>query len=236
MFKNLKIGLRLSMSFSIVVLVLIGVIAMAYANLERYASAAGMNTHTYKVLEQTQDILESLINIETGQRGYLVAGKDEFLEPLNNGKKTFEKAFNEAKSLTSDNPAQQQRLGKLKDAYDTWMKDAVESSIAVRRKLGTDLQHYDDVIAVVGAGKTGMDAMRGILDELDQAERSLLVTRGQEMEAMQSLTQSTLLFGGLAAWRLGEYCSGCGARLLDYPQHHQAAERIGGCGQCDCLG
>ena len=197
MFKNLKIGLRLSMSFSIVGLVLVAIIAMAYVNLGKYAATSGWNTHTYKVLEQTQDILESLINIETGQRGYLVAGKDEFLDPLNNGKKGFEKAFGEAKSLTSDNPVQQQRLAKLKEAYDAWMKDAVETSIAVRRRLGSDLQHYDGVIAVVGAGKTGMDAMRSILDEIDQAERSLLVTRGQEMDAMQSLTQSTLLFGGV---------------------------------------
>ena len=47
MFKNLRIGLRLSMSFGMVALVLIAVIVLAYINLGRYATTVGWNTHTY---------------------------------------------------------------------------------------------------------------------------------------------------------------------------------------------
>ncbi len=197
MLKNLKIGMRLGGAFSIVVLVLVAVIGIAYLNLGRYAETSGWNTHTYQVLEETSDILTALINIETGQRGFLVAGKDEFLGPLNAGKQAFSKHFDKAKELTSDNAKQQERFAKLKDAYDAWLKSAVESSISTRRAVGGNVAQYGEVIAVVGSGKVGMDAMRVILADIDEAERSLLDTRSKEMAATYSVTQSSLVFGGI---------------------------------------
>jgi methyl-accepting chemotaxis protein len=195
MFNNLKIGVRLTGAFSIVVLILASVIALGYFNLGRYSQASGWNTHTYQVLAETTDILGALVNIETGQRGFLVAGKDEFLEPLNAGKQGFQKAHAEAKKLTSDNAAQQARLDNLMGAYQSWLKDSVETSISIRREVGNNVARYNEVIAVVGSGKTGMDAMRKIITELDSAERGLLVTRGNEMESLLSMTNSSFILG-----------------------------------------
>lgn len=193
----MKIGMRLGGAFSIVVLVLLSVIGIGYLNLSRYAEASGWNTHTYHVLEETTGILGSLINIETGQRGFLVAGKDEFLDPLNAGKEAFNKHFHKAKELTSDNAKQQERLAKLKEAYDAWLKSSIETSISTRRAVANNMAQYGDVIAVVGSGKVGMDAMRVILAEIDGAERGLLDTRSKEMASTYSVTHSSLVFGGI---------------------------------------
>ncbi|HEX5337603.1 MAG TPA: methyl-accepting chemotaxis protein, partial [Gallionella sp.] len=197
MFKNMKIGMRLGGAFSVVVLVLVSVIGIGYLNLSRYADTSGWNTHTYQVLEETTGILGALVNIETGQRGFLVAGKDEFLDPLNAGKQAFTKHFDKAKELTSDNAKQQERFAKLKEAYDAWLKSSVETSISVRRDVGSNVAQYGDVIAVVGSGKVGMDAMRVIIADIDGAERGLLETRSKEMASMYSVTQSSLVFGGI---------------------------------------
>jgi len=197
MFKNMKIGMRLAGAFAIVVIILVSVIGTGYLNLSRYSEKSGWNTHTYQVLEEVTGILGSLVNIETGQRGFLVAGKDEFLEPLNAGKQAFSTHFTKAKQLTSDNATQQQRLDKLQSAYDAWLRDAVETSISARRAVGNDFTQYGKVIAVVGSGKIGMDAMRAALSEIDQAERGLLETRSGEMSSMYAITQGTLMFGGI---------------------------------------
>ncbi|WP_273703373.1 CHASE3 domain-containing protein, partial [Candidatus Accumulibacter vicinus] len=202
MFKNLKIGMRLGIAFGLVAIILLSVIGVGYLNLGRYATASGWNVHTYDVLEETTGILSSLVNIETGQRGFLVAGKDEFLEPLNEGKKGFAQHHAEAKKLTSDNATQQARLEKLTEAYQAWMKNSVESSIAARRAVGNNLSQYGEVIAVVGSGKTQMDAMRKILAEIDQEERGLLKTRAKDMESMFSATQLTLVVGGMVGLAL----------------------------------
>ncbi|HZW24863.1 MAG TPA: CHASE3 domain-containing protein, partial [Gallionella sp.] len=197
MFNNMKIGARLGGAFSLVVLVLVSVIGIGYLNLSRYAETSSWNTHTYQVLEETTGILGALVNIETGQRGFLVAGKDEFLDPLNAGKQAFSKHFDKAKELTSDNAKQQERFDKLKEAYDSWLKNSVETSISTRRAVGDNMAQYGDVIDVVGSGKVGMDAMRVILADIDGAERGLLETRGNEMASMYTITQNTLVMGGL---------------------------------------
>jgi len=132
MLKDLKIGTRLGAAISLIVIILVTVIVIGSANLGHYAKASGWNTHTYQVLEQGQTILTSLINIETGQRGFLIAGKDEFLEPLNKGKQNFDIAFDTIKDLTSDNPKQQERLSKLKNNYELFIKNAIETSINKR--------------------------------------------------------------------------------------------------------
>jgi methyl-accepting chemotaxis protein len=197
MFKNLKIGVRLAGAFSLVVLILVSVIVLAYINLGRYSEANGWNVHTYEVLEEGTGILGALVNIETGQRGFLVAGKDGFLEPLTAGKVAFSQHHAQAKKLTSDNPAQQARLDKIMVSYQSWLKDSVESSIQARRAVGDNLTDYGKVITTVGSGKTQMDAMRTVIAEFDHAERSLLSTRSKDMAAISSVTQNTLLFGGL---------------------------------------
>jgi methyl-accepting chemotaxis protein len=197
MLNNVKIGLRLTLGFSAVVLLMGAVIGIGALNLMRFSTSSEWNVHTYEVLEETNHILLALVNIETGQRGFLVAGTDNFLEPLIAGKEAFTKHFDAAKKLTSDNASQQERLAKLKVAYHSWLEQSVETSIATRRALGNNLQAYDQVIATVGSGKTQMDAMRVLLADIDANERTLLVMRSKNMASLYNLTQNTLLIGGI---------------------------------------
>ena len=197
MFNNFKIGTRLGGAFGLVVIILISVIAVGYINLQRLAHSSERTIHTYQVLEETTNLVGGLVNIETGQRGFLVAGKDEFLGPYTSGKEQFLKAHAEAKKLTSDNAAQQARLDKLMGAYQAFLKEAVDTSIAVRREIGSNVARYNEVIAVVGSGKSHMDAMRVIVGELDRAERDLLGARAKEMDSLQSVTSSTLMLGAI---------------------------------------
>jgi methyl-accepting chemotaxis protein len=197
MFANMKIGTRLGYAIALIVMVLLFVIGIGSYNLGRYVTASGWNTHTYEVLGNLGDLMGSLVDMETGQRGFLVAGKDEFLEPLTNGRHKFSKSFDQIRKLTADNPAQQDRLSKLKDHYDVWIRDSVDSSIGKRRAIAGNLARYEEIIAVVGGGKTEMDTMRKVVAEIDGAERGLLESRQKEMDSMGSSTQNTLLFGGL---------------------------------------
>jgi methyl-accepting chemotaxis protein len=197
MFANMKIGSRLGYAIALIVMVLLFVIGIGSYNLGRYVTASGWNTHTYEVLGNLGDLMGSLVDMETGQRGFLVAGKDEFLEPLTNGRHKFSKSFDQIRKLTADNPAQQDRLSKLKDHYDVWIRDSVDSSIGKRRAIAGNLARYEEIIAVVGGGKTEMDTMRKVVAEIDGAERGLLESRQKEMDSMGSSTQNTLLFGGL---------------------------------------
>ena len=67
---NLKIGTRLYLAFGAVIALLAILVASAQANFSRLGEANRLNIHTYQVMGEANALLESLINIETGERGF----------------------------------------------------------------------------------------------------------------------------------------------------------------------
>src|SRR5450830_1526605 len=101
-YSNLKIGTRLSIGFGLIISLLVVLLSSNYWNFHKLGQANSWNTHTYQVHLEVDQILESLVNIETGERGFALTGNDASLEPLVKGKEDFLKHFNRVKSLTSD--------------------------------------------------------------------------------------------------------------------------------------
>jgi methyl-accepting chemotaxis protein len=54
-----------------------------------------------------------MVDMETGLRGCVIAGKEAFLEPYVAGQLTFEQAIAKGLSHVSDNPIQIGRLQKI---------------------------------------------------------------------------------------------------------------------------
>src|ERR1700712_3461839 len=69
--------------------------------------------HTQDVLYRAEIILSTVLDNETGSRGYLLTGKREFLEPLLSSKKTIHNQLTGLKTLTTDNPLQQAHIDSL---------------------------------------------------------------------------------------------------------------------------
>ncbi|MBB5577703.1 CHASE3 domain sensor protein [Rhizobium paranaense] len=139
-------------------------------------------------------ILLSMANQETGVRGYLVSGKDDFLAPYHNGIKDYESSFAQVKELTADNPAQQTRLAALNDRALGWRNDVAEKVIALTR----DSKTVEEARAMEarGAGKTYMDGLRGLINEIQDAERSLIIERSAAGKAAVS-SSDWISIGGL---------------------------------------
>ncbi|TFW00421.1 HAMP domain-containing protein, partial [Oxalobacteraceae bacterium OM1] len=196
---NLKIGTRLYAGFGAIVALLVALVVVAYGNFAKLGAANDINIHTYQVLGEVQGALESLIDIETGERGFALTGKDGSLEPYNGGKEAFRKHLDKAKQLTSDNPKQQERLQKLADEQQKWMAEAIDPVIKLRRDSGD--ANMAPVVAAEqeGKGKKGMDAMRGLIADVQNAELVLLEARAREAQALQSMMSATLIGGGVVA-------------------------------------
>jgi methyl-accepting chemotaxis protein len=214
---NLSIGTRMYMGYSAVVLLLIALVSVAYVNLTRLSNANDINVHTYQVIARVNAALESLINIETGQRGYALTGNEASLEPYNAGKEAFRKALAEATQLTADNPQQQERLKRLGLAEAEWMATAVDPVIALRRAAVEN--NIEAVVAEVqlGKGKRGMDAMRALIADTIGVEQTLLERRKADAVALRETTVATLLGGGLAAVILAALIAAWQARNITLP-------------------
>ena len=106
-----KISQKLYLGFGIIVLIMLVVLGYTYMNFKKESQAVGANLLSYEVTRESDGLLTSLLNMETGARGYAITGKDKFLEPFNMGKVDFELHFKEIKRLVSEN--QEQSLSLL---------------------------------------------------------------------------------------------------------------------------
>ena len=200
-FSKLKINARLMLAFAIIVAILVALITAAKISQGGQLRSQEMNIHTYEVIQRADRILQALINMETGQRGFVITGADSFLEPLTSGQKDFATSFAEIRELTSDNQAQQRRLADLEDSMKGWLRQAVEPSVALRREVNAGSKTMDELVQFESAahGKQGMDAMRAKLAEIVDVEDDLLVERSAAAVEARETLDAVLIVGGTLA-------------------------------------
>ena len=114
--------------------------------------------------------------------------------------------------MTSDNPAQQERLARLDTAKQAWLASALDPVIAMRRAVAQGMAAIEPVLALEkeGRGKQGMDAMRALLGEIGQAETTLRAQRSEAAAALQAGTHAL----DSAGWRRAGADTGRPDRLV----------------------
>jgi methyl-accepting chemotaxis protein len=156
------------------------------------------NDHTYRVMQQSESMLLSMVNIETGLRGFVASGDEKFLEPLKKGQQDFGEHHSKAKSLTSDNPSQQTRLEGLMAKHQQFMEVA-NGLLTQRREVNAGKSTREDLLKEFRAGKdkAAMDAFRSEIAEFTKAESTLLDERSAAMASTASATTYILALGGI---------------------------------------
>lgn len=137
-----------------------------------------MVSHTYEVQVNLSGLLSTLQDMETGQRGFLLTGDDEYLEPFNSGVGAAGVTLETIKKLTSDNIVQQNNIMFLLPSIEAKTNE-LEETINVRREQG-----FDAALQIVqtNLGKQVMDDIRVMIAAMDTEEQSLLVARQEDYE------------------------------------------------------
>src|SRR6266542_684175 len=71
--------------------------------------------HTQDVRQKLQVALTLLVDAETGTRGHLLTGRQEWLDPYRNALRRFPIVVDELKTLVATNPAQAARLRRMQE-------------------------------------------------------------------------------------------------------------------------
>ncbi|MFI8736995.1 methyl-accepting chemotaxis protein [Ectopseudomonas toyotomiensis] len=201
MLANLNISQKLYAGFGVVLLIILVLVLSTWRGFDQVERAVRLNIHTYDVINESADLLANLINIETGARGFVISGRDQFLGPMESGERDFQAHMAQLRQLTRDNPAQQRRLSELQALHDQWLGEDINGNLELRRQVSAGTQRFDALIDRVSSGgaKVKMDAMRRILSEIQSEERALLEQRTASMNAAKSESLMILLVGGLIA-------------------------------------
>ncbi|MEH3147976.1 MAG: CHASE3 domain-containing protein [Methylobacterium frigidaeris] len=160
-------------------------------NLATIEDTSYWSDHTNRVLAEVNRVTTAMVNQETGLRGYLIGSDEKFLEPYRKGGEAYQQAWSEARRLTADNAAQQQRLAALDGLARQWRDTVAEREIALMRNPATQAEARQ--MEARGTGKAAMDAVRATAAEIIAIEADLLVKRAAEARAA----------GGMARWIAG---------------------------------
>ncbi len=197
---EMTVARRLLIAFGVIIMTFLAVAASVLYSSAKLAEADKWNTHTHKVMAIADNMLKSMINMETGVRGFSIAGDDRFLEPWTNGLQSFEQSWSEAKKLTADNPSQQTRLDAMKSKHIEFVAVA-NSLIQLRRDVSADKTSMDNFVTEfkLGKDKAAMDSFRGLQDEFYKAESDLLAARSASADALRAFNRNVVIFGALLA-------------------------------------
>ena len=160
--------------------------------------------HTHKVIRRSMEILTAAVDAETGMRGYLLAGKDAFLEPFNDGRERFFNLSTELKETVDDNPAQVALLGEMEKTFRQWLENVVEPTIALRREIGFS-KTMDDMADRIGEarGKVHFDRFRQIMADFQSEEETLMSLRKAENQSTASRTLTLVMACAVIAIVIG---------------------------------
>jgi PAS domain S-box-containing protein len=215
-----KIGNRLVLAgFVIATAILVFVGWLSYRNTARFAEAAQWREHTYEVLNSLDKALGQLSDAETGQRGYLLTGKEAYLEPYRAAIKDADQTIGSLKSLTSDNQNQQKRIQNLEPLVARKLAE-LQRTIDLRKNEGLAAAN---TVVLEGSGKRAMDQIRAIIAEMANEETDLLRVRTQQANGSMAASVRTIVTGTLLSISLLVLCFGLLQRELSERKKAQEA-------------
>jgi CheY-like chemotaxis protein len=157
--------------------------------------------HSQKVIGGAHEIRKLSAEMESGMRGYLLAGDEEFLSPYVLSRQRMTSSLESLRELVEDNLAQAERLTRITQIQQQWESFAQEM---IDRRRANDPSYLDAVRS--GRGKALTDEMRRNFDLVLASEMRLLQERSDSARSTTFwsvaafLILSAIVGGSLAAF------------------------------------
>ena len=168
--------------------------ALAYWSITRLIENDHWVSHTYQVIGELEKVISLLKDAETGNRGYLLAGTDNYLEPYITAVNKLHAQVAAVKQLTSDNPTQQQRFPELEQKVDNRMA-VLQQGIDLRREGVTGRAQ----IALQDTGRQEMDEIRALITSMEDEEYRLLAERRTDSAHSAWISELALVLASVFA-------------------------------------
>jgi len=136
--------------------------------------------HSQEVLATANQLERLVVDLETGQRGFVITGQEQFLEPYHAATAAFPQRARMLERLIADNPAQQSRARRITQDVTSYLRDYSVPLLNAARRDPASAR----TVGATEEGKRRVDAMRVEFDDLVTAERRLSVARQEHSDAV----------------------------------------------------
>ncbi|SDH43724.1 response regulator [Chitinophaga filiformis] len=184
--RNLLIG------FGVSLLLLIVSSVASFFSIRNLLQSAYWVDHTNVVIFRLESTLSFMKDAETGQRGYLLTGDEDFLEPYRYAYDSVQVNLKVIRELMKDNPQQQAEIEKLQYLMAR-RQSLLESSINAR-KTGQSVS-FDSL----QSGRVIMKDARALVGMMEDREKRLLETRTQKLDRVAAYTPVVIVIAALLA-------------------------------------
>lgn len=194
-----KIGLakKILLGFTIPLLLMIAVSLAIYQSMNGLVGTSIWVQHTHEVIAKGHLLQKLIVDLETGERGFLITGNDVFLEPYIDARKKWSNEIAVTKNMVSDNPEQVELIASIDKSEKSWRELAAVPEISMRRSVNEGTEEMSSVVALIETktGKKIIDRLRGKLQKFVGVEEVLLASRANDAKNASSEALVTIVFG-----------------------------------------
>ncbi|MCC9602402.1 CHASE3 domain-containing protein [Stieleria sp. JC731] len=154
---------------------------------------------SYIIRETTRELLSSMKDMETGQRGFLITGNELYLDAYFRGLENVELNFTQLKDLIHENKVQRQHLEQVKHLNED-RKAYLAETIQLRRDSpGPTIPTAVLELLSSGRGKEKLDEIRVIVEQILSEQQRQLVQQEAVSEERAVASEFLIVAGNSLA-------------------------------------
>ena len=196
---------RMAVASGLLALIIGAAFAVLLFSVADLRTSARLATHSEEVLAAANQLERLVIDLETGQRGFVITGQARFLGPWRAAQIAVPGQASTLQRLVAGNPVQERRAQRITQAATSYLRDYSVPLVAAARRDPRSAR----TVAATQEGKLRVDAMRLEFNRLIRTEEGLAVARQERSDAAAAravgaaaagLAGSVLLIVGFAGY------------------------------------
>lgn len=189
---------KLLLGFGFIIILIVFILVYTYMNFEKQTNAVDDNFSSSAIIKEADGVLISLLNMETGSRGYALTGEESFLEPFYKGQADFQIHFTKLKELTSNKPYALSNVEIIKERYKQWAAWETKQILGKRIQVNEGKLTMEEITnaMISKIGKNEMDSIRMVVNNLIKDEQYYLEVRYKTLKKQEQNTAYFMTVGG----------------------------------------
>jgi signal transduction histidine kinase len=202
------LGRRIVFASVLLLLVTVGAFTILILADNGLRGAVDLRRESREVIVTANHLERLVVDLETSQRGFIIAGQERFLRPWNEARAAIpEQTATLERQAAAVNPVQAERARQIKQSLDAYIRDyAIPTVEAARRDPA-----FVRTVAVTDEGMRRLDAIRDQFDGFVASQRKILsvdadrasaAARHARVAAATGVTGSIVLILLFAAYQI----------------------------------
>ena len=187
---NFKRNLIISSGVSMLILIVSS--TASYLSIKSLVNSNSWVRHTQEVISNINTASAILTDAQTSMRGFLITGKEDYLQQYTNSELVVDTYFDKLERLSLDSESQQQKLKELRPLKTKFFK-YLELRVKEKR-AGKPVNYFD-----LDNGKILMNEMRLIFKRMELEEQRLLKLRQSDSATYSSYSIKLIIAAALIA-------------------------------------